>query len=550
MLNRLLPWLSPLLGSLILAVVAPSAAAAERVILSYGLLEFAVSVDSLEAYAREGKVNPDFAPYVGRLSEENLQLLQDALVTPVDLSHVALANFLYSSLGESMLRDIGAVIQTDSRLNGFSALRGALILAADQPEGLTLLNVLQQFPTSIVRLNSVSALQRLGAITQLIEQTNQAVSLVEQQAMVEATTAPVLQIDHSLNPQQSGLLSWQVSTLLLEDRSRDRSVLVDLYVPTVPLAVEMPVVVISHGFIANRVDFRELAEHLASHGIVVAALEHPGSNDQRLETFLGGNINELVEPREFVDRPADVTLLLDELQRLNESEGDYTGQFNLQQVGMIGHSFGGYTALALGGAQVDRAYLQDACASRDIEPNRANLSALLQCLAAELPEGATTQYRDERVQAIFAINPIGSEVFGPQGLAQLNIPLLVVSGSQDAVAPAMLEQLRPFAWISSDQKYLALIEGGTHVYVDPLPVDDATAAVRNILNNEDPPLSRHYLNVMGLAFIQTHVAQGSAYEAYLTAHYIQQSLSQDPLLLHLIQDLPDDLDAKFLPLDN
>ncbi len=67
----------------------------------------------------------------------------------------------------------------------------------------------------------------------------------------------------------------------------------------------------------------------------------------------------MTEPNEFINRPLDVKFLLDELE--NRDKSDPSIQLNLQQVGVIGQSFGGYTALALAGASLNKEQLQKDC---------------------------------------------------------------------------------------------------------------------------------------------------------------------------------------------
>jgi predicted dienelactone hydrolase len=86
---------------------------------------------------------------------------------------------------------------------------------------------------------------------------------------------------------------------------------------------------------------------------VVAVSEHPGSDAKQLQALLSGRADEVTSPREFIDRPLDVKYLLDELTRLSQSEPGFQERLNLQQVGVIGQSFGGYTVLALAGAKLN-----------------------------------------------------------------------------------------------------------------------------------------------------------------------------------------------------
>ena len=457
------------------------------------------------------------------------------LLSQAELSHVTLSQFLYSSLGEVLLQYAGELIQTDSRLSGFSALRSSIVLAAADEEGLTILNVLHHFPTRTVRVNGVRALQVVGAFTQLLHQTEQMVALIEEQSSREAATAPPVDFTQLPDLRQPGSLRWQAETLRLYDTSRDRRFEADLYSPQGQIDAPVPVVVISHGLGSDRVSFSDLAKHLASHGFAVAVLEHPGSDIDQMQSLIKGMADEVVEPREFIDRPQDVSFLLDELHHRNTNTA---GQdlFDLQRVGVVGHSLGGYAALALVGAEFDFERLEYACTFEG-GLNLVNFSLPMQCMALEEERAAYAYLRDDRVKAIFTMNPTISGMFGPNALAPIQVPIMMVAGSHDPVAPALLEQIRPFTWLQGIDKYLILIHGGTHIYSVAETSFEGALSLPPELAGPDPALAREYLKVSSLAFMQTYVANQEEYRPFLNASYTQ-SISQPPLRLDLVSTLP------------
>lgn len=136
---------------------------------------------------------------------------------------------------------------------------------------------------------------------------------------------------------------------------------------------------ISHGIAADRDDFSELAQHLASYGFAVTVLNHPGSDRQHFLNLLRGMTQQITEPNEFVHRPLDVSYLIDQLEQLNQSDSELRGRLNLRQIGVIGHSLGGYTALALAGAEMNFELLQRECDRDRQDLNTANLSMPLLC---------------------------------------------------------------------------------------------------------------------------------------------------------------------------
>ena len=125
--------------------------------MSYGVLERSIAIDELEKFAETGQLSPQLMAYNHRLQLDAVQLeqIRTWLITPADLDKVAVAQFLYTEQGKFLLKQLTQVVQTPARRGGFSALRSALILAAanENDGGLTLLNVLRQYPTESVRIN-------------------------------------------------------------------------------------------------------------------------------------------------------------------------------------------------------------------------------------------------------------------------------------------------------------------------------------------------------------------------------------------------------------
>jgi predicted dienelactone hydrolase len=534
--NRLLSRLKTALGfaALSLLLQAGAASGAERITISYGLLERSIAVDSLEQYAIEGTLTKDLQGYTQYLNDAQQEQLRQVLMARANLNVVTVSQFLYTEQGEALLRQLGEVVRTDSNQSGFYATRSALILAAVDSEGLTVLNVLRQFPLSNIRIDLSRTLQILGNLQTLIRQTQEATLLIDQQATLEAGATPELTPLPDL--QRFGAFGWTVISMQLQDLSRNRVFPVDLYLPQTrdqAAVMAAPVVVISHGLGSDRTSYAYLAKQLASYGFAVAVPEHPGSNAQQLQALIAGTASQVTAPAEFVDRPLDVKYLLDQLAAWNRSDANLQGRFNLEQVGIVGQSFGGYTALALAGAKIDFQQLAADC-SRE---NALNLSLLLQCRALELPQPLPELY-DSRVKGIVAINPIGSSLLGATDFAQIQIPVMVVSGSSDTIAPALLEQIRPFTWLATLNKYFVLLQGGTHF--STIDVPNSTSADVFQLPSEivgpDPALARAYLKVLGTAFFQTYLAQNLSARAYLEATYVQ-SISQPLLPIALVQSL-------------
>lgn len=525
-------------------LAAAPAVAAERIYASYAVLERSISVAALEAYAKQGKIDEDLAVYLQYVPPERRSQLREALLARADISPVTISQFLYSPQGEVALARLGQVIQTGSRQPGLYAIRAALILAASEPDGLTLLNVLRKFPTHGIRVDLERAQQIAGDLQQILNQTNQAIALVERTALSEASKPAIAPLGAGASGiavppdlSRSGTLTWKTISIEFSDGDRSslngiRAFPADIYLPQ-GNPQPVPLIVISHGLGSDRGTFKYLAEHLASHGFAVAVPQHPGSDAKQLQALMNGVASEAAEPREFVDRPLDVKHLLDRLAILDKSDPAFAGRLNLQQVGVLGQSFGGYTSLALAGAALDFQQLQKDCANVSAS---WNISLLLQCRALQLPP-AQYDLKDERIKAAIAINPVASSVFGPKSLSQIKVPVMLIASAADTVAPALPEQIQPFTWLRATDKYLVLMKGGTHFsFLSEADSGGGVWPIPSQAVGPSPALARRYLDALSLAFFKTYLLGQSEYRPYLQASYVK-AISQPLLPLSLTQSL-------------
>jgi predicted dienelactone hydrolase len=467
-----------------------SAQAAEKITIAYNVLEFSVPVASLERFASKGQIDAELKEYTQYLKPPQVDQLRQVLTQKIALSAVDVSRLSNSSFGQEALSFLGDIIQTGPEQNGLFAIRSALTLAADR-KGFTILDVIKKFPAPVLRVNSIKLIDVMERFNQLEKLNNRSLDLVIQQSANQAVSNTLT----ASTPQK-----WRKENLSWLDPQRQRRIAADLYQPNSPQPT--PLLVISPGLASNRSEsvFVELAEHLASQGYTVAVIEHPNSNTQQLENLLQGLAREVMEPSEFIDRPRDVSYLLDELTRRNQS-AQWRDRIDLQRVGVIGHSFGGYTAFALVGAEINFANLRQICAPRRFDLAAANVSLILQCEALKLPE-KPYQLRDKRIQSAFVFNPIGSAVFGEAGLRQVQTPVFIVSGSKDELAPPLLEQVCPFTWLNNSPKYLAMIKGGTHNYTTPKSTQNR---LFTLLGSDpvDSTSAREYLKSLSLAFFRT-----------------------------------------------
>jgi predicted dienelactone hydrolase len=536
-------WLLRLLNSLGLAVLpilllGQGASAAQFIQVTYGVFARSLPISSLATYAETGDVDPDLAEYLGLLKPAQREKARQLLLTRLQLNAVQVSQFFYTPQGENLLERLGDVIRSNSTQTGFFAIRAALILAADDSQGLTLLNVLQKFPTREIRIDLARGLQMADEIDQLVSQTQQAVEGITQASAIAAIANPLPPKQPLANLQNSGPYSWQRQSLLLNDISRKRQFPVDLYLPqskakNLLRLKAVPVVVISHGLGADRTTFKYLAEHLASYGFAVAVPEHLGSSAKQIQNWLSGQMSQAVQPSEFIDRPLDIKFLLNDLQFRSRSSPMLKGRLDLQNVAVIGHSFGGYTALTLAGAPIDLQNLRGACQN---EAETLNLSLLLQCQALQLATPAV-KLQDTRIKAVIALNPFGSGLMGQSSYQKIQVPLMIIASSNDTAAPALLEQFQPFTWLTTPQKYLALMNRATHFSTsgEVAPGSEGLPIPAQAIG-PNPAVSRRYLKALSIAFLKTYLMKKPEYQLYLSSAYAQ-SISVSPFQLSVLRSL-------------
>jgi predicted dienelactone hydrolase len=511
--------------------VALPGLAAERIEFFYGPFEITLGVEDLQHFADTGEVRGSLRPIAGRLTPEQLASLRAVLNRPFPLDVVTVSELTYSPVGARLLGQMGELVQTDAQQNGFLALRASLILAAAQEPGLTPMHVVQQFPLDTMQINYGLAQRLLGDSQQFFQQQEAVLAALEAQAQNNpAAIAPG-------SPEQPGEFVWQKRTIAFANPLRQTPPVADLYLPTLPVAGEpqsLPVVVISHGASSNRQSFGYLAAHLAAHGYAAVVLEHE-DNGAQFEQFLSG-LAQPPDPITLLSRPLDVTAVLDALEDLAQDEPQLRS-LNLAQVGVVGHSLGGYTALAVAGATLSPETLRPTCPSATQRQISLNLSLLVQCELLEVDSPLPTSLRDPRVSSAIAISPLSSHIFGQVGLGQVQIPVLMVAATEDYFTPALPEQIQPFGWLASPQKHLVVVRGGTHFSFlqgsasgSPLPLPEGFLG-------PDPSLAHPYLKGLSVAFFDRHQRGQPEADRYLSQGYLD-SLAQDPLRALIVRELP------------
>ena len=223
----------------------------------------------------------------------------------------------------------------------------------------------------------------------------------------------------------------------------------DVAVTDAPAAAgPFPVLAWSHGHQAIPDAASDLMEHFASHGWLVLSPTHVGN------TTLDGpdRVTSI-----YYLRPHDVSRSLDALETL---PGDHplAGLVGSPKI-ISGHSFGGYTAMAIAGASyTDR--LIDRCAGDELSADFCSE------MDAESEALFRAGFEDDRFDAIIAMASGDSTLFG-DGIADLDIPLLQMVAEGDGHPPG--DASGDLYWQNSsgaDDLRVNMLEGGHNNYTD------------------------------------------------------------------------------------
>ena len=205
------------------------------------------------------------------------------------------------------------------------------------------------------------------------------------------------------------------------------------------------------------------APYVVTHGFVWAGVT-------RIDTY------DVWNPQ-LIDQPLDILFALDQVAS-NPPE-ELRGMIDAERVGATGYSFDGTNALVLGGARIDPEFYLTQCAVADAtaEAILSTFPSRYQCPAggewlesaaqaheaiADSEDGLWQPITDARIRAVVPLAAEGWLLFGEQGLAAVDRPVLLIVSTQDelyAENALILEKL------GTPEKALISFVGQDHMMV-------------------------------------------------------------------------------------
>lgn len=220
---------------------------------------------------------------------------------------------------------------------------------------------------------------------------------------------------------------------------------------------DYPLVVLSHGYTGYRTLMFYLGEHLASHGYVVAAPDHPLSTNASVDSH---NARRAGFPSTLFHRARDQQFILEWFAR---EQGVPAVITDTAKATIIGYSMGGYGAInTVGGCyRFTRGMLEQMNISPDL------LESFNSCNAGR-PE------TDPRWAAMVGISSWGQvqRVHDVDALAAITVPALFIVGDQDHLSGYSPGVKDLFDGMRASQRYMLVYENARH-NVAPHPAPTA-----------------------------------------------------------------------------
>jgi predicted dienelactone hydrolase len=228
------------------------------------------------------------------------------------------------------------------------------------------------------------------------------------------------------------------------------------------------IAVISHGAFGSPREMNWLGYALASQGWVVAGVAHFG------ESWVYGAEN--IDPSSamrFWQRPQDVSFAIDSLSK----EGLFNTSLKTDNVIMLGHSSGGFTSLAMAGANLEAGKSEAYCASKKAKDDKG-CNYGQQSKRKPMTEEMLTKIgllqkkmRDERVAAVIALDPALGHAVSEQSLESIKVPALVIGSLENDFLPYSTHS-KYYANHIQGANLVGIEQGAGHfVYIDKCDSD-------------------------------------------------------------------------------
>ncbi len=451
------------IGALLASLLAGAPVhGAEQIQFQIDGLTVPVDLRELEAWSHDpSRTNGDLGVWLSLIDPLDRRALARLLQAPLLKEPSFGVQLLRSRTGEPLIEALGSVLTTAQGKSTAPLLLSTLRTLLQQQKQVTAFDLLRALPSDQLSLNLDGAVAFADRWRRQVDQQADALRALRALPLPLRRAIPLdLNVGERQRPQHVDLVvAHRATPLPLEIWSSSQS-------KPGPWSLLMP------GLGGNSAQLRWMADELAGQGWPVVLLDHPGSDDTAVQDSLLG-----YSPPPGAEA---VPLRLADVQAVLTAEKDGalpplgpepTGR---QGVVLMGHSLGALTALMGSGLLPEQGVARRCKAMKGTLP-LANLSQLLQCQMPRVTGDGTARgpvpasgppsspiLAPIPLLGVVAFNGFGSLLWPTVGLADLDVPVLLVGGSVDLVTPPVQEQLNLFVHVSHPRSRLVVVDGGSH----------------------------------------------------------------------------------------
>lgn len=275
-----------------------------------------------------------------------------------------------------------------------------------------------------------------------------------------------------------------------------------------------PLIIFSHGHTAFREQSYFLTEYLASHGYVVAAADHIENDFFTHQTRFFA--------KSSWDRPRDVGLEIDTVLAWNQEDGNLLqGLVDETRIGVVGHSFGGYTAIASLNPELNARGMLARCNEMDEAEWTGEWVFCHEIAGSDLSyieDCNPCRAGDERLLAAVSLTPAFPQLIVEGGIASIDRPVLVMGGSSDETTPVETQVKLYWQQLThQDSMYLELAKASHYSFTSvcdiPFVAGPAYSCEGDFLNAQR---GWDLINTATTAFLGLHIKGQEGYRRYFT----------------------------------
>lgn len=271
---------------------------------------------------------------------------------------------------------------------------------------------------------------------------------------------------------------------------------------------KLTLLVFSHGYGGINRQSVELMEALASHGFIVASPEHTGNS----QALMSDSFDEAASRR-----VPDISFVIDTLfERSEDSEDLFYNRINHQEVGALGHSFGGMTAIGMASGW----------AGAEADSRVAAIAPISAVVKADIQEESRS----------------GSNAgFTADQLASIGVPVMLIGGTKDTAVPIENNAIAFEEMVNASSVYKVDISGATHTHFTNvcaigefligigfdkedwpnIGAEDLVNPYEETCSEEAFPIdeANRLQNLYVVSFFKRHLLDETGYQEYLTSDY-------------------------------